>query len=498
VGLPLQAAVIVGLVEGVLPARWRDDPLLPEHERDGVEALGSRRARALDQQADLFAVVAGVPHVVGTWARTDGDGRPVLASRFLAELAPPVGDPATDPAALPAALAPTSEAGLTLAELTRAHRAGRLDGHPFVVDEPALARALAIRRERRWGGFGPFEGRVGPSPVLSPPGGVELSPTALEAYAACPRRFLFEKVLEVEALDRPEEILELSAAHRGSLIHDVLERFVRQSPPPATPGAPWDADARARLHALVDEVGAEYEHQGLTGRPLLWLLGRRRILRDLDDFLQADLALRRTWGVVPQADGLELSFGLRDTNEAAVSFGLPDGQTVRFRGRIDRVDRSPDGRRLVVIDYKTGSRRGTERIREGVGRGTKLQLPIYGLAAAQRFPAEEVVSLYWFVGRRERFHQEPLHVDEEVLAALGRAVQGLVAGIAAGSFPARPGKPDQNTFEHCRWCDYDVACSPHRAHTWERLRRDPALADYVGLVEPEALVDQLALEVSDA
>ncbi len=152
----------------------------------------------------------------------------------------------------------------------------------------------------------------------------------------------------------------------------------------------------------------------------------------------------------------------------------------------------------MVIDYKTGSRRGTERIREGVGRGTKLQLPIYGLAAAQRFPAEEVVSLYWFVGRRERFHQEPLLVDEEVLAALGRAVQGLVAGIAAGSFPARPGKPDQTTFEHCRWCDYDVACSPHRAHTWERLRRDPALAEYVGLVEPEALVDQLALEVSDA
>jgi hypothetical protein len=152
----------------------------------------------------------------------------------------------------------------------------------------------------------------------------------------------------------------------------------------------------------------------------------------------------------------------------------------------------------VVIDYKTGSRRGTERIREGVGRGTKLQLPIYGLAAAQRFPAEEVVSLYWFVGRRERFHQEPLVLDEEVMAALGRAVQGLVAGIAAGSFPARPGRPDQNTFEHCRWCDYDVACSPHRAHTWERLRRDPALADYVGLVEPEALVDQLALEVSDA
>jgi RecB family exonuclease len=491
VGLPFDAVAVVGAVDGVLPPRWRDDPLLPEAARDGAAGLRSGRERARERAHAFFAVTSGAPHVVASWPRTDRDGRPTSPSRLLGLPATEARDPRHGAAATPVSLL-----DLRVGELTRAHRARRLDRHPHVVDDGMLRQALAIRRARRRGRFDRFEGRVGPASVESPAGGPELSPTSLEVYAACPRRYLFEKVLAIEALERPEEILELSAIHRGSLVHEVLERFVRDSPPPSRPDEPWGPDAPERMGALLDAVGAEYEQLGLTGRPLLWRLARRRILRDLEEFLRADVALRRAHGVVPAPDGLELGFGLWGDDGPAVSFPLPDGQPVRFRGRIDRVDRSPDGERVVVIDYKTGSRRGNERIRERLERGTKLQLPVYGLAARQRYQAREVVALYWFVGRRERFHREELHLDDGALEAFGRSVRILVEGISSGSFPARPGRPDQSSFEHCAFCAYDTACSPHRAHTWERIRTDPALGAYVGLVEPEALVDQLVLPVA--
>ena len=41
---------------------------------------------------------------------------------------------------------------------------------------------------------------------------------------------------------------------------------------------------------------------------------------------------------------------------APVVIDLAGERKVAFRGFVDRVDRSPDGDRLVVIDYKTGKR----------------------------------------------------------------------------------------------------------------------------------------------
>ena len=93
--------------------------------------------------------------------------------------------------------------------------------------------------------------------------------------------------------------------------------------------------------------------------------------------------MRRQHGAAPGADDIEVSFG--DAGQPDVVVPLPEGRAVRFRGRIDRVDRSPDGRTVVVYDYKTGNPARAASLRDyPVLAGQRLQLPVYAHAARRR------------------------------------------------------------------------------------------------------------------
>jgi RecB family exonuclease len=156
---------------------------------------------------------------------------------------------------------------------------------------------------------------------------------------------------------------------------------------------------------------------------------------------------------------------------------------VRFRGVIDRVDRAADGS-TVVIDYKTGSSRGAERlIGDPVDRGRRLQLAVYGLAARQQFGEVPIRTAYWFVSERGRFEQRGYRLDEAVRRRLDEVVGVLVSGIDSGNFPARPGELTNGVFENCRFCDFQAVCPSDRGQSWARKRHDRDLAPYVQLSE---------------
>jgi ATP-dependent helicase/nuclease subunit B len=72
--------------------------------------------------------------------------------------------------------------------------------------------------------------------------------------------------------------------------------------------------------------------------------------------------------------------GLHDSDAGPFTVERPDGSTVSIRGYIDRVDVSRDGEQptLTLYDYKTGR---APYMTKTTG-GTKFQLPIYLLAAA--------------------------------------------------------------------------------------------------------------------
>jgi RecB family exonuclease len=183
----------------------------------------------------------------------------------------------------------------------------------------------------------------------------------------------------------------------------------------------------------------------------------------------------------------ELAFGLPGARIGAVAVKLPDGRSVRFRGKADRIDMAEDGT-LEVIDYKTGGsgRYGGLSEAEPDARGTRLQLVVYALAGRlfEGAPEAPVRADYWFVSDREGFKRVGYPVTPEVLDRVRQTVGQIVSGIEHGVFPNYPTATSTSPFVECAYCDPDALGVVELRHRLERKRADPALAGFFTLAEP--------------
>ena len=346
------------------------------------------------------------------------------------------------------------EAGLCAAEFpasAQEYRLRRLLADPTLVGSSSLlqvgdpilavgAEVLAARGSDRFSRFdGNLVGLDVPSPAAWP-----TSATRLEGWAGCPFAYLLRDVLGVVEVENPEDHLQITPRDRGSLVHDAVERFIaevldRPKGRGPSPHQPWTADDHERLDAIGEQLCAEYEERGLTGRRVFWQRDKRRVLADLHRFLQADSEHRSLHGTRPIA--AELAFGLPGAALGTVSLRLPDGRSVSFRGKADRVDLD-EGGTLYVIDYKTGDPAAYRELNEDDPdlAGRKLQLAVYGQAArmAQEAPEARVRAEYWFVSARGGFGRAGYSVTPEVLARVGQTLGRIVAGIERGSLSPIP------------------------------------------------------------
>ena len=236
------------------------------------------------------------------------------------------------------------------------------------------------------------------------------------------------------------------------------------------------------VEAACDAVAARVD----TGRPLLWRLERRRLQRELAEVLERDEAVRAELGVVPV--GAEVGFGTPG-GPGPVVVEVGAGRTVALRGRIDRVDASTDGSRVVVTDYKTGVSL-PKRPEADLASGRHLQLAVYALAAragavpaTSPDPAGAVEAVFWQVNEVVGSRRLPTVVDAGALAALTAAVATIAEGIEAGVFPADPGGADYRGHAHCGTCPYDALCPSERQARWEAKRADPAVGGYRRLAD---------------
>jgi RecB family exonuclease len=148
-----------------------------------------------------------------------------------------------------------------------------------------------------------------------------------------------------------------------------------------------------------------------------------------------------------------------------------------MRGKIDRIDRAPDGR-LVVTDYKSGKPDSYATLdKDPCDRGQRLQLPVYALAARATFGSDDttVCAEYWFTSRRGQFKRIGYLVDDPVLEQARTALRTTVDGISRGMFLARP-EGDGNVLYHCPGCDPDALGEHGVAETWRHKADAPELA----------------------
>lgn len=507
VGLDLDLLVVLGLAEGSFPAPLREDSLLPDGEREA--ATGELRLRADDIEAQhyvLLAALAGSTRQVLCVPRGDlrrSDER--VPSRWVIEIASALAGRGVTGEELLGTTAPWLEhvdsfyAGLRRAAFPATEQEHRLrallaERRPSATRGPVagagadaiLAAGVEMVLARRSSRLTRFDGNLSGLAVPSPATAVT-SATRLESWAACPFSYFVRQILRVEPVENPEDRLQLSPLDRGSLVHEVLERFIgevlaRPLSEQPLPQEAWSEADRRRLLEIACDVCGRYEGRGLVGRSVFWRRDRRGILADLERFLRADSDHRAANGLRPVA--AELAFGMQDGGLETAALALPDGRRVRFRGKADRLDLGLDGT-LEVVDYKTGSATNYSGLSEAdpdLG-GTKLQLPVYALAARlhQGVPDAPVNSLYWFTSAKGGFRRIGYPVTPPVLDRVSADVGQIVEGIEAGLFPHNPSAGSTTPFIECPYCDPDgLGVSDLRRQT-ERKIADPAFALFLSL-----------------
>jgi RecB family exonuclease len=354
-----------------------------------------------------------------------------------------------------------------------------------VLDDAVVDAAQDLLTNRGSGRFTRFDGNLTHVADGLPDfadGVRSVAPTALEQYVDCPHSYFIRRLLRIEPVEQPEDLLDISPADLGTLMHEAFDGLVKEYAGRLPGhGEPWSDEQRQRLAEIAADLAQRFTDEGRTGHPRLWQRTLARIQADLQAMLSAD----DVWRAEHRARVVtsELHFGVDGTEPVAIR--LPDGTTVLMRGSADKVDVGEDGT-LFVTDIKSGSSKKFT----GLGPddpllgGSKLQLPVYAHAARAAHGDEDTVveASYWFVGRHKDRMAVPLNDDVEELYA--ETVQTIVSAIRSGLFPARPPRDADVTYVQCRYCNPDgIGYGTGRAR-WESVRHDPRLSALVALVEP--------------
>lgn len=462
----LDHVIVVGLAEGVAPARGRDDALLPDEVRRawGLPTLRERASIARQRFIETLAAARSSLTVM----RPRGDlrsGGEREGSRWL------VG--------LPDALT---------RETVRAHHDGLLTGAPVGSAWPAteaewrvraaltrhdwaddphavfLRRARAMRADRRGALFTRFTGNLTGVAELIPYTDTPIAATELEEWVSSPLFFFISRILGVRNLELQADEYEPSPLDRGNIQHAALEAF--------TKAVLADGDGAATLERLrACATTAFDERRRSTWIPHLEVRDRRLIASQLETWWRREVE-SGTWNPV----SAEKPFGLDDPEALpAVPFELDDGFTISFRGKVDRIDRSAVG--IRVVDYKGRRPKKLALSAENpTANGQKYQLAVYGLFAAQRRDDDDPADLpvrteYDYLGSPG----DPVlgfTMTDESIGVLRADTTAGVGGIRAGIFPARPSSD--------RPLDRFTALSGEAdlERLWQSLRAAPELAAY--------------------
>jgi hypothetical protein len=140
---------------------------------------------------------------------------------------------------------------------------------------------------------------------------------------------------------------------------------------------------------------------------------------------------------------------------------------------------------LVISDYKTGKQEDLkDLLKDPVAGGRKLQLPLYALAASERFGSSgKVKARYWLLSSDRTAAEFNVELTDDLIARFRGVVKLISEGIEGGAFPGRPGQYINSKWENCSRCPFDAICPTNRGDQWARAKGDPVLEPVVRLSE---------------
>ena len=266
-----------------------------------------------------------------------------------------------------------------------------------------------------------------------------VSASRLQTLAETPYIYFLKYVLGVRPLDEPalEDEAWLNALRKGSLLHEVYERFVRD-----LGGRVPTEDDEQKLHEILDDVLDKEAETFAPSSPIVLEAARRELLKNATVFFRAEML--RDPAMQPEA--FELGFGLPDKRrkegdleEAVLQIGE---HTMNVSGQIDRVDRHEETGALSIWDYKTGTSKKYDGNKPVQG-GKTLQWALYAYALEALRGETVAESGYYFANTKEvgaRMGFSPADHRANVEDVISR-LRNLTC---TGTFPVSP-KLDEST-----------------------------------------------------
>jgi RecB family exonuclease len=249
------------------------------------------------------------------------------------------------------------------------------------------------------------------------PESLKLSATRVKMYLTCPRQFRYKYVEEI-----PGDLT--GALAFGQVIHQVLRNIGQWS---LSHGEPLNESvALYEFSRLWEEIVYRESPRFKDDEEMVSYSALAKLI--LIGFIEAHREK-------PLPILLEYPFEIPLKDEGS-------GREYLIRGIIDRVDQVEDG--LVIVDYKTGKRKPSQK-----QLSEDVQLTIYALAAQRLFKQQVKQVVYYHLRDQTTF---PVLLEEERLQTLLLETLPQVAcGIEERRFAPCSGY-------WCRFCDYRELC----------------------------------------
>jgi hypothetical protein len=464
---------VAGLDASRMSGSRRQDPLLPDAMR---RALGTDRIATSGEQSELrtyadATALAGLRGRVTLSYSTSGslDGREQGPSHLLLQLFRlNAGNQSLSYEDLRSELLPAACAVPGIVTVPDGPLSRLLDARDVWLESlaagsllrdasavipgafPMLAAGLSARVAAECDVPGAYQGVIATAArILDPASGDarQLSPSSLEKLAKCPLSWFYHYGLDITLPDDPkyEAGCWLDSAQRGTVLHEVYERFA-QSYVDNQQDIRTE-EAQARMEAIVAETAGKWKEKVPPAGEVVFEAELEDLQRAGQAFLQMERdelgkSERGTWW------RFELGFGRGDD---AVELKLPGGRSIATTGKADRVDIMPDDT-LRVVDYKTGGASRFARSSKGgpFGGGRQLQPAIY--AAAVSSVLGRTVSRVEYRFPTDKGENEIIGYSADELVPAYRIIADLLAHLHSGEFIPTDEGGD------CRFCDHALIC----------------------------------------
>lgn len=289
------------------------------------------------------------------------------------------------------------------------------------------------------------------------------SATSLQELLRCPKKYYIHRILAIDPLKFHEYVPDrwLEANERGTLVHEILEKYVNRYLMEGKIFA-FSEDALR----IIEKESVESVCRMMKPYPSEAVLNAevREIHRGTADYLErlTDEISGGLWRPLYTEEELQ---------------GEGETEVLKLQGRIDRIDGcDEDGCRVYrIIDYKTG--RKPKKDDEVKRNELKIQAAVYTellnrMIEKGKIPEGKVrETVFEYIMEEEDPDSRKIcFASEESLDFLDRSTAEVFEGIKrekyyspelsillSGSVTDMK-KIDKNRSERCKYCDYDAFC----------------------------------------